>query len=200
MEFFSMLHDSLDGRGLGGEQIHVYVWLSPFSVHLKLTTLLIGYACMHTKSLQFSSVAQSCPTLCAPLLFWFCLLWLNDFYPFLSHSSSLIFGIDWAKEISSALIAHVTKLFSQLPENNFSFTLGPTSVFCYIFSSEVADTKCFWVAAHRSCFYLMLLDFCSHCSKWLKTFGPPYLSCRNSPQTLSTKSAALNYCWGSELL
>ena len=132
--------------------------------------------------------------------FWFCLLWLNDFYPFLSHSSSLIFGIDWAKEISSALIAHVTKLFSQLPENNFSFTLGPTSVFCYIFSSEVADTKCFWVAAHRSCFYLMLLDFCSHCSKWLKTFGPPYLSCRNSPQTLSTKSAALNYCWGSELL
>lgn len=132
--------------------------------------------------------------------FWFCLLWLNDFYPFLSHSSSLIFGIDWAKEISSALIAHVTKLFSQLPENNFSFTLGPTSVFCYIFSSEVADTKCFWVAAHRSCFYLMLLDFCSRCSKWLKTFGPPYLSCRNSPQTLSTKSAALNYCWGSELL
>jgi len=67
MEFFSMLHDSLDGRGLGGEQIHVYVWLSPFSVHLKLTTLLIGYACMHTKSLQFSSVAQSCPTLCDPM-------------------------------------------------------------------------------------------------------------------------------------
>ena len=56
MEFFSMLHDSLDGRGLGGERIHVDVWLSPFSVHLKLTTLLIGYACMHTKSLQFSSV------------------------------------------------------------------------------------------------------------------------------------------------
>ena len=23
--------------GFGGEQIHVYVWLSPFAVHLKLT-------------------------------------------------------------------------------------------------------------------------------------------------------------------
>ena len=56
MEFFSVLHDSLDGRGFGGEWIHVCVWLSPFSFHLKLTTLLICYACMHTKSLQFSSV------------------------------------------------------------------------------------------------------------------------------------------------
>ena len=28
----------------GGEWLHVYVWLSPFAVHLKLfTTLLIGY-------------------------------------------------------------------------------------------------------------------------------------------------------------
>ena len=25
------------GRGFGGEWIHVYVWLSPFSVHLKLS-------------------------------------------------------------------------------------------------------------------------------------------------------------------
>ena len=26
---------SLDGRGVWGEWIHVYVWLSPFAVHLK---------------------------------------------------------------------------------------------------------------------------------------------------------------------
>ena len=38
------------GREFGGEWIHVYVWLSSFAVHLKLSTLLIGY--------QFSSVAQ----------------------------------------------------------------------------------------------------------------------------------------------
>ena len=25
------------GRGLGGEWIHAYVWLSPFAVHLKLS-------------------------------------------------------------------------------------------------------------------------------------------------------------------
>ena len=32
-----MLYGSLDGRGLGEEEkIHVYVWLSPFAVHLKL--------------------------------------------------------------------------------------------------------------------------------------------------------------------
>ena len=32
-----MLHGSLDGRGVGGEWIHVYVWLSPFTVRLKLS-------------------------------------------------------------------------------------------------------------------------------------------------------------------
>ena len=33
------------GGGFGGEWIHVYVWLSPFAVHLKLSQhcLLIGY-------------------------------------------------------------------------------------------------------------------------------------------------------------
>ena len=37
-ELYSMLCGSLDGRGiLGGEQIHVYVWLSPFAVYLKLS-------------------------------------------------------------------------------------------------------------------------------------------------------------------
>lgn len=36
MELCSMLCGSLDGKGLGGEWIHVYVWLSPFAVRLKL--------------------------------------------------------------------------------------------------------------------------------------------------------------------
>ena len=31
------------GGEFGGEWIYVYVWLSPFAVHLKHTTLLIGY-------------------------------------------------------------------------------------------------------------------------------------------------------------
>ena len=37
MELCSTLCGSLDGRGFGGERIHVYVWLSPFTVHLKLS-------------------------------------------------------------------------------------------------------------------------------------------------------------------
>ena len=45
----------------GGEWIHVYGWLSPFTVHLKLSQycLLIGY--------QFHLVTQSCLTLCNPM-------------------------------------------------------------------------------------------------------------------------------------
>ena len=41
--------------------MYTYVWLSPFAVHLKLSqhSLLISY--------QFSSVAQSCSTLCNPM-------------------------------------------------------------------------------------------------------------------------------------
>ena len=31
-----MLYANLDGKGLGGEWIHVYIWLSSFAVHLKL--------------------------------------------------------------------------------------------------------------------------------------------------------------------
>ena len=34
MKLCSMLRGSLDGRGLWGEWIHVYVWLSPFAVYL----------------------------------------------------------------------------------------------------------------------------------------------------------------------
>jgi len=39
MELWSMLCGSLDGGEFGGEWIHVYVWLSPYTVHLKLSQL-----------------------------------------------------------------------------------------------------------------------------------------------------------------
>ena len=44
---------------LGGEWIHVYVWLSPFSVHLKLSQrcLSISYA-----AAAAAKLLQSCPT------------------------------------------------------------------------------------------------------------------------------------------
>ena len=32
----SQCYASLDGEGFGGDWIHVYVWLSPFTVHMKL--------------------------------------------------------------------------------------------------------------------------------------------------------------------
>ena len=37
MELCLMLCGSLDGKGVWGERIHVYRWLSPFAVHLKLS-------------------------------------------------------------------------------------------------------------------------------------------------------------------
>ena len=44
----------------GGRWIHVYVWLSPFTVHLKLPQLyFIGH--VHAKLLQ------SCQTVCDPM-------------------------------------------------------------------------------------------------------------------------------------
>ena len=36
IELCSMLCGRLDGRRVGGEWIHVYVWLNPFAAHLKL--------------------------------------------------------------------------------------------------------------------------------------------------------------------
>ena len=42
------------GGGLGGEWIHVYVWPSPFAVHLKLSQhrLLIDYTPIQNKNLK----------------------------------------------------------------------------------------------------------------------------------------------------
>ena len=37
VELCSILCGSLDGRGFGGEWIHVYVWLNSFTVHLKIS-------------------------------------------------------------------------------------------------------------------------------------------------------------------
>ena len=49
-----LLCDSLDGRGVWGEPIHVCVWLSPFAVHLKLSQLclLIDYTLIQNKKLK----------------------------------------------------------------------------------------------------------------------------------------------------
>ena len=40
-ELCSMLCGSLERRRVGGEWIYVHVWLSPFPVHLKLSTMLL---------------------------------------------------------------------------------------------------------------------------------------------------------------
>ena len=40
------------GGELGGEWIHVYVWLSPFAVPLTITILLIGYTLIQNKKLK----------------------------------------------------------------------------------------------------------------------------------------------------
>ena len=37
MELCSILCGSLDGREFGGEWLHVYIWMSSFTVHLKLS-------------------------------------------------------------------------------------------------------------------------------------------------------------------
>ena len=56
------------GRGVGGEWVHVYVWLgslilSLFTVHL----ILSQHSESAISSVQFSSVAQSRLTLCNPM-------------------------------------------------------------------------------------------------------------------------------------
>ena len=40
------------GGEFGGKWIHVYVWLSPFTVYLKLTTLLIGFTEIQNKKFK----------------------------------------------------------------------------------------------------------------------------------------------------
>ena len=52
--------------GFGGEWMHVYVWLSPFAVHLKLTTLLISYVLSCALSLSRVRLFVIPCTLCEP--------------------------------------------------------------------------------------------------------------------------------------
>ena len=49
----TVLCGSLDGRGSCGEWIDVYVWLSPFTIHLKLSQycLIISYNPIQNKKL-----------------------------------------------------------------------------------------------------------------------------------------------------
>ena len=47
------------GGEFGGEWMHVYVWLSPFAVHLKLS--------QHCSLAMHANSLQSCPTLCDPV-------------------------------------------------------------------------------------------------------------------------------------
>ena len=51
------------GEGFGGEWIHVYVRLSPIAVYLTLGR----HNLVNWLSIQFSSVAQLCLTLCDPM-------------------------------------------------------------------------------------------------------------------------------------
>ena len=54
-----MLCGSLDGRGgeFRGEWVHIYTWLSPYPVHLKLSKhcLLIGYTPIENKMFKKKS-------------------------------------------------------------------------------------------------------------------------------------------------
>ena len=49
----TQLYDSLDGRGVFGTRIPGYIWLSPFTVHLKLRILLISYTPIQNKVFPF---------------------------------------------------------------------------------------------------------------------------------------------------
>ena len=43
----------MDGSGVFGTRIHGYIWLSPFTVHLKLRILLISYTLIKNKVVFF---------------------------------------------------------------------------------------------------------------------------------------------------
>ena len=47
------------GGELGREWIHIYVWLSPFTFHLKLTKLLISYTPIQNKKFQRKDYSES---------------------------------------------------------------------------------------------------------------------------------------------
>ena len=50
---------SLDGKGVGGEWIHVYVWLSPLAVHLKTAQHHLPSAQLSSAQFSLSVVSDS---------------------------------------------------------------------------------------------------------------------------------------------
>ena len=56
----TQLYDSLDGRGIFGTRIHGYIWLSPFTVHLKLRIFLIIYTPIQKKIFLIKYVLWGC--------------------------------------------------------------------------------------------------------------------------------------------
>ena len=57
MELCSVLCGSLDGCRVGGEWIHLYVWLSPFPVHLKPSQIINQYIPIQDKKLKTKKFA-----------------------------------------------------------------------------------------------------------------------------------------------
>ena len=53
----TQLYDSLNERGIFGTRIHGYIWLSPFTVHLKPRILLISYIPIQNKVFFFFNKA-----------------------------------------------------------------------------------------------------------------------------------------------
>ena len=66
MELCSVLRGSLMEGRFGGERIHVHVWLSPFTVHLKLSQHCWGYTPIQNKKLKiylkiYTQYRLNCP-------------------------------------------------------------------------------------------------------------------------------------------
>ena len=60
MELCSMFCGSLDGRGVWGEWVHVYLWLSAFTIQPEtVTTLLISYIPTQNKKLYKPNILPS---------------------------------------------------------------------------------------------------------------------------------------------
>ena len=53
MELGSMLCGSLEERGVWGEWLLVYVWLSPFTVYLKLSQCCLSIVCIPVQNKKF---------------------------------------------------------------------------------------------------------------------------------------------------
>ena len=77
MEICSVLRAACVGGELEKEEIHVYVWLSPFAVTESVTILLISYTPMQNKKLKKKKRKEKAPlwyvSFLSPLIFSPCL-------------------------------------------------------------------------------------------------------------------------------